>query len=126
MKHLLLCLAIIVGLTSLPTTTFAKDKRRDDDWKDSSKDLRNDLKSLQKHYDMVKDRVKNSGGTDRRIWGNLQDIRRNIDSLNDQVSNGRYDGRDVRNQIRRADDDLNRLQAQLEYNSKRKGGYYRN
>ena len=125
MKRLLLLLTIVVGLTSLPAITFAKDKHRDDDWTDSSRDLRNDLSALQRHYDQVKDRVKNSTGADRRIWGNLQDIRRNIDSISSQVSYGRYDGRDVRYQIRRTDDDLNRLQAQLEYNTKHRGGYYR-
>jgi len=121
MKHLLLLIAFVVGIFSLPETTFAKDRDR----KDYSKDLRNDFDRLQTHYSLVKDRVKNTIGADRRLWGNLQDIRRNIDSIGYQLSGDRYDGRELRDQIRRSNDDLDRVQAQLEYNSKRKGGYYK-
>ncbi|MDR3403445.1 MAG: hypothetical protein P4L99_13185 [Chthoniobacter sp.] len=118
MKHVLLFLAIIVSFSALSTPTYAKDK-----WKDDSKGLSNDLDALNHHYDMVKDRVKNLGNGDRRLWDGLHDIRRNIDSINGQASSGRYDGRDLRDQIRHANDDLDRLQAQMESNNKHRGGY---
>ena len=117
----LLFLAIIIGCTTIPVPTFAKD--RHDDYRDSSKDLKNDLNALQSHYDQVKDRVKNLGGGDRRLWGGLRDIKSNIDGIYDDANRGRYDG--LRNRIQRAHDDLRRLQDQMEYNNKRHGGYYR-
>ena len=119
MKHLLLFLAIIVGFTALSTPTYAKDKWKDD----SSKGLKNDLDQLNSHYDLVKDRVKNLGNGDRRLWDGLHDIRRNIDNINGQASSGRYDGRDLHDQIRHANDDLDRLQGQMEANNKHRGGY---
>ena len=126
MKHLLAVLTLVIGLTSLPATTFAKDKHHDDDRKDSYKDLRNDLNALHNHYDQVKDRVKNMGNGDRRLWEGLRDIRGNIDRIDSQVRDDRFDGRQVSYQIRQANDDLTRLQAQMEYSNKRRGGgYYR-
>ncbi len=124
MKYLPILLAIVVGFTVVPAATFAKDKHKDDDWRDSSKDLKNDLNALQNHYDQVKDRIKNLGNGDRSLWAGLRDIRSNIDGIYDDANRGRYDG--LRNRIQRANDDLRRLQDQMEYNNKRRGGgYYR-
>lgn len=117
----LLLLALLMGFTAVPVTTFARD--RHDESRDSSKDLKNDLNALQNHYDQVKDRVKNLGNGDRRLWSSLHDIRSNIDGIYDDANRGRYDG--LRSRIRQANDDLNRLQGQMEYNNKRRGGYYR-
>lgn len=125
MKHLLLFIALAFSLTSLPTTTFAKDKRDYyDDWKKSAKDLRNEADFLQKHYNLVKDRLKNMNGT-RRQWDGLRDVRSSIDSIYGQLDSGRFDPRDVHNQIQSSHDSLNRIQADVDYTSKRHGGYYR-
>jgi len=121
MKHLPLLLALVIGCTAVPVATFAKDKH--DDWHDSSKNLKNDLNALQNHYDQVKDRVKNLGNSDHRLWSNLHDIKSNIDGIYDDANRGRYDG--LHSRIQQANDDLRRLQDQLEYNNKRHGGYYR-
>lgn len=124
MKHLPLLLAVVIGCTAIPVATYAKDKRDRDDWKDSSKSLKNDLNALDNHYDQVKDRVKNMGNGDRRLWEGLRGIRSNIDRIKDQASSGRYDGRDLRDRIQQAHNDLRSLQDQMEYNNgKRRGGY---
>ncbi len=122
MKQLpLILLALVMGFTAVPVaTTYGRDR---DDRRDSSKDLKNDLNALQSHYDQVKDRVKNLGNGDRRLWSSLQDIRSDIDRINDDANRGRYDG--LRGRIQRANDDLSRLQDQMEHNNKRRGGYYR-
>lgn len=117
----LVLLAIVIGFAAVPATTSARD--RHDDYRDYSKDLKNDLNALQNHYDQVKDRVKNLGGGDRRLWGSLRDIKSNIDGIYDDANRGRYDG--LRYRIQRSHEDLRRLQDQMESNNKRHGGYYR-
>ena len=126
MKHLLLLLAVVFGVASLPTTVFAKDKKKDydDDSRRGDKEVRNNLNALQNHYDQVKDRVKNMGG-DRRQWEPLRQIRADIDRLNAQVDSGNFDSRDIRGRIQRANDDLRRVQDDLEGNASRHGGRYR-
>jgi hypothetical protein len=137
MKHLLLLLAVVFGLTSLPVTTFAKDKKYyDDDWKKASKDLRNDMKVLENHYVQVEGRVKYLGGG-RRQWDELRGIRSNIDNLNYQLDKGRLDYRDFRYRVQQGHDDLAAVESQLhlndrstgkyegKYDDKRRGGYYR-
>jgi hypothetical protein len=126
MKQLLLLLTLAVGITAVPVTSFAKDKKDHDDWKDSSKSLKNDINALENHYSQVKDRVKDQGHGDRRLWDGLRDIRSNIDRIRDQADHGHYDGRDLHYRIDRAHGDLRSLQEQMEYNNKRRGGgYYR-
>lgn len=129
MKHLLLLLTLVIGLTAIPATSFAKDKHKDkDDWKDSSKHLKNELNALENHYNQVKDRIKYLGNGDRRLWEGLRGIRSNIDRIYDQASSGRYDGRDLSYRIDQAHNDLRSLQERMEYNNSRRangGGYYR-
>jgi len=133
MKHLLLLLTLIVGLTAVPATSFAKDKDKHkdkdkDEWKDSSKHLKDDLNALEKHYDQVKDRIKYLGNGDRRLWEGLRGIRSNIDRIHDQAYSGYSDGRDLRYRIDQAHGDLRSLQERMEYNNSRRansGGYYR-
>jgi uncharacterized coiled-coil DUF342 family protein len=131
MKHLLLLLTLIVGLTAVPATSFAKDKHKDkdkDEWKDSSKHLKNDLNALENHYDQVKDRIKYLGNGDRRLWEGLREIRSSIDRIRDQAYNGHSDGRDLSYRIDQAHNDLRSLQERMEYNNSRRGnggGYYR-
>ena len=124
MKHLLLLLTVVVGFTAVPVTSFAKDKKKND-WKDSSKSLKDDLNALDNHYNQVKDRVKNLGNGDRRLWENLRGIRSNIDRIYDQANSDRYDSRELHYRIDQAHNDLRSLQDQMEYNNKRRGGYYR-
>jgi hypothetical protein len=123
MKHLLLLITLIIGLNAIPATTFAKDKHKDDDWKDSSKRLKYDLSALENHYNQVKDRVKYLGNGDRRLWEGLHDIRSNIDHIYDQASGDRYDGRDLHYRIDQAHNDLRSLQERMEYNNSRRSGY---
>jgi hypothetical protein len=124
MKHLLLLLTVAIGFSAVPVTSFAKDKKKDD-WKDSSKNLKDDLNALDNHYSQVKDRVKNMGNGDRRLWEGLRGIRSNIDRIYDQANSGRYDSRELHYRIDQAHNDLRSLQSQMEYNNKRRGGYYR-
>lgn len=124
MKHLLLLLTVVVGFTAVPVASFAKDKKKDD-WKDSSKNLKDDLNALDNHYNQVKDRVKNLGNGDRRLWENLRGIRSSIDRIYEQASSGRSDSRELHYRIDQAHNDLRSLQDQMEYNNKRRGGYYR-
>jgi hypothetical protein len=121
MKHLPLLLALIIGCTAVPASTFAKDKR--DDWGDYSKHVKGDVKALEDHYEQVKARVKDQGHGDRRLWDGLHDIKSNIDGIVDDQKSGHYDG--LRGRIEQANDDLRRLQDQMEYNNNRRGGFYR-
>jgi hypothetical protein len=128
MRQLLL-LSLAFGLINVPVATLAKDKDKRDyyypggEWK-QYRDVRDDLKALDKHYDQVKDRVKYLSGGDRRLWDGLHDIRDNIDRIRYQLDDRHSDDRDIRSQIGRAHDDLSHLQAQMEYQNKRRGGYY--
>jgi hypothetical protein len=120
MKHLPLLLALVIGFTAVPVTTFAKNH---DDWHESSKKLKDDVKALESHYDQVADRVKYHGNGDRRLWSGLMDIRANVDRIHDDVKRDRYDSREMRYRIDQAHNDLLRLQDQLLHGGKRHGGY---
>ncbi|EDY21830.1 hypothetical protein CfE428DRAFT_1076 [Chthoniobacter flavus Ellin428] len=121
MKYLPLLFAVVIGCTAVPVTTFAKDRR--DDWGDYSKHVKEDVKALEDHYDQVKARVKDQAQGDRRLWSGLHDIKSNIDGIVDDQKSGRYEG--LRSRVQQANDDLSRLQAQMEHNNNRRGGYYR-
>jgi aminoglycoside phosphotransferase family enzyme len=120
MKHLLLILTLIFGLTSLPATTFAKDKH-DDDWKKTKKHVRGDLDALQTHYVEVEARVKNLGG-ERRQFEELRGIRANIDDLYSRLDSDRFDYRDMESRIQQGHNDLLSTQNELQYNNQRRGG----
>jgi hypothetical protein len=126
MKHFLFLVALIFGLVTIPISSFAKDKH-EDDWHKEDKRVRNDYKALETHYGQVEERIRVLGGGDRRLWAGLQQIRSNIDRIRYDIGGDRYDTRDARYRIQQSDDDLGRLQAQMEYNNKqpRRGGYYR-
>jgi len=121
MKYLPFLFAVVIGCTAVPVSSFAKD--RHDDWHDSSKDVKGDVKALEDHYDQVKARVKDQGNGDRRLWAGLHDIKSNIDGIVDDQKSHHYDG--LHGRIQQANDDLRRLQDQMDYNNKRRGGYYR-
>jgi hypothetical protein len=116
MKYLFALLALAFAITAVPTPAVAKDKDRDK----SYKDIKNDYNLLEGHYNIVKDRVKNMNG-DRRNWQDLHDIRANIDRIGDMISNG-GDYREIRGRIQQSQNDLNRVQADLDYKNSRGGG----
>lgn len=123
MKHLPLVLALAIGLTAIPAATFAKSKG--DDWHESSKKLKDDVKALQSHYEQVAARVQYKGNGDRRLWSDLGDIKANVDRIHDDVKHDRYDSREMRYRIEQAHNDLERLQDRLYHGDKHHGGYYR-
>jgi len=123
MKTVLFLLALAASLCLLPATVTAKDKRRDDDdWHKAAKQLRSDLNLLQSHYDLVRDQVQHLGGG-RRQWDEMRRIQGDIDALNDQVSTGRFDLRDVRARIQQEHDDLVRVGQQVQDKGKYQRGY---
>jgi hypothetical protein len=127
MKKLPLLLSLLLGiLMGFPWTGLAKDS---DDWRSVQKDLRNRVKHAQHNWDIHRDRVQYMGG-DRRQWDHMQAIRRDIDDISARVESGRFDPRDIRNRIDRANADLDRVQAQLDYKRNApsgppQGGFYR-
>jgi septal ring factor EnvC (AmiA/AmiB activator) len=127
MKQLPLLLCLVLGiLMGLPCHLPAKDS---DDWSKVQKDMRNRVKQVQKNWDLHRDRVKYLNG-DRRQWQQMQAIRSDIDDISARVESGRFDPRDIRNRIDRANADLDRVQAQLDYKRNApsgppQGGFYR-
>jgi hypothetical protein len=59
----------------------------------------------------------------------MRSIRADIDDISARVENGRFDRRDIRDRIDRANADLDRVQAQLDYKRNApsgppQGGFY--
>ena len=64
-------------------------------------------------------------GGDKRQWEAMHHIREDIDQISRDLDYGRFDPREIRARIQRADYDLQRVQSELDYKNKRRGGYYR-
>ena len=120
MKKLLLLSALCAAFL-LPLTASAKDKNyRDEDYyKKEYKQTRDDIRNVQKHYDRVRDQLKN-GQTSRSMWEQFKSIGSELDRLNYQFERGNTDPRYVREQARRLDYSLTRLGQQAQGTGYRK------
>ena len=122
MKKLLLLTALFTTLL-LPLTASAKDKKdRDEDYyKKQYKETRDDVRELQKHYDRVRDQLRNGQGS-RSAWEQLRAIGGEVDKVSAQFERG-TDPRYLRDRVRQLEGALTRLSQQAQDGSRR-GGYY--